>query len=247
MRATLNRFLFTIRVFDSGALGALTSVIHQCTQAGLHTAMVRRNGRNIGSVSWEVSDGAPNMQLTIDLSRVQESPRQPEKCDCASEGNSPLTLHTRGYVLFHTSTGVGGYSVLAALTESPDRAFDSERLSEGDLFALSLLEPAAYSMENVIGTARGSLVVAFSAEHAPSIAAQPAQYIEVWGDRFEPNEVSLTSGQGLVFRAHDDARIVIRHERSHHDEEPRRRGAIRIERRTLLEPAGRAGERRPTN
>jgi hypothetical protein len=246
MKATLNRFLFETQAFDSGALGVLASVVHRCTQAGPYAAVVRRHGREVGTVSWQVSDDMPDMQLSIDLSGVRGRARGPEGCGCDGPSPSPPTLRTGGYVLFHASSGVGGFSVSAGPeNEKAEHVLDSERLGEGDLFALSLLEPAIYSVRNVLGDARGSLSVTFSAERARSIAAQQAQHVEAFADRFEPNEVALASGQGLVFRIHEPARIVVRRERPRHEDGPRgRRGPVRIERRRPpAPPEGGGGDR----
>ena len=50
----LNRQLFEATVFDSGALGLTTSVIHQFTEPGIYRASVRRDGRHVGETMFEV-------------------------------------------------------------------------------------------------------------------------------------------------------------------------------------------------
>jgi hypothetical protein len=213
MRAILNRQMFTARTFDSGAIGVLASLVHQFPSPGRYEAVIRRGDKPIRSVSFEVSDASPNMQLDIDLA-PPEQPRGSGDDDCACKGShasgtSPRTVSPKGYVLFHVSRGDGGYSVLVVQQGSDKPAFDSTRLGAGDLFALSLLAPTRYKMTNRIGKATGTIVVRMAPEVLRKLATAEAIYVETSQDEFSPADVQAGSAQGIVFRVRDAARIVI--------------------------------------
>ena len=215
----LNRQMFTTRLFDSGALGVLASVIHQFAEPGLYHAVIRRGEEGERTVSFQVSASSANPQLDIDLAApTPDRARRERDCHCApgetsaagatGRGSVP-TVSPKGYVLFYVSHGNGGYSVRVGREGGKDVVFDSTTLAKGDLFALSLLAPTRYSMQNRLGRARGSIQVALSEEAARNLAALETTTVEVGRDAFRPAEIEVVSGQGIVFTVADEARIVI--------------------------------------
>ena len=62
--ALVNRHVFTTRVFDSGALTVLASVIHQFPEPGKYIVSIRRDDAVVGSTRFEVVADGP-MQLNI--------------------------------------------------------------------------------------------------------------------------------------------------------------------------------------
>jgi hypothetical protein len=210
MKAIANRHPFAVSVFDSGALNVLASVIHQFSQTGRYQVSVRRAGKIVGSTFFEVVESGPT-QLDIDLSAVSVS-RTTGACDCHQKNVELPSVSAKGYVLFYVSRGTVGYSVLVG-EDAPQAKplFDSENLGAGDLFALSLLEPAQYSMINRHGSAKGEIEVSLDLKIVRNIEElrEKTQYVDVSRDTFRPDRVSVTSTQGLVFRIGDHARIVV--------------------------------------
>jgi hypothetical protein len=216
MQAVLNRQIFTTTTFDSGSLGVLASVIHQFTQPGRYLAVVRRNGVEVSSFVFEVSDGSPNMQLDFDLAAVGR-PASNEPCDCdgvvpGASRRDPAdvpVVSSKGYVLFYASRNDGGFSIVAGLDGAPEASFDSTCLGKGDLFAVTLLAPARYEMRNDAGKARGRIAVKLDTKAARHLANLGPVDVGVTRSAFSPAEVQTVSGQAIVFRIADAARIVI--------------------------------------
>jgi hypothetical protein len=205
MKARLNRQLFTQRVFDSGSLGVLASVAHPVPAAGRYPVRVLWNDEPIGTFAFQVSDAGEATQLTIDLAEFSTR-RDSRGLD---EYTLPV-LGTKGHIFFHTSSGAGGYSVQIGAPDGKDGIeFDSRRLSEGDLFVLTLLEPTRYSMTDRAGGAKGEITVTFAREDAKRLASLDTVFVQSRGRVFEPAAVKLVATQGLVFRAGKGSRIVV--------------------------------------
>ena len=208
MKAKVNIQLLKTTTFDSGALGMMAMVLHQFRAAGHYRAAIMEQGRAVTDVDFEVDEKSEVMQLDIDLAQaVRNAKTRPEACDCKSEKQTTRGVSLKGYVLFHASSG-GGYSVI--VSNGGDKVvFDSTKLGDGDLFAVSLLEPANYSMTNTMGSAAGEIAVSLTPEMAKQIKTLETRYIDVSEKKFDPEHIELTSSQGLVFRIKDTARILV--------------------------------------
>ena len=229
--ALINRQLFTTRVFDSGALTVLASVIHQFSEPGLYYVTIRRGEAVLGTTRFEVSAESSAMQINLDLS-VAASPaaaRSPfvrttrgasaQDCECGGHGAARAaapaavaatpTVSPKGYVQFFVSHGEGGLSASVARADGDKVLFDTTTLGSGDLFALSLIAPATFSMANKLGSAAGTITVTFSKEVARRLKATPPVYVEASKSAFAPKDIALSSGQGVVFRVTEAARIVV--------------------------------------
>lgn len=227
MKARLNRQLFEETVFDSGALGLTTSVAHQFGEPGVYAASVHRGDVHAGVFEFEVRGDATEMQLDIDLAAVGRGERKKD-CDCGPQRGLPL-VSPKGYVLFHATSG-SGWSVHVG--EGKKKAFDSERLTAGDIFALTLLEPTKYRMENRLGGAKGTIDVSFSRADAKRLGSLQPVIVTLKG-AFAPEAIKLVATQGLVFRVEAEARIVISRQ-GRRDPEPAR-GPFRVHRPRLAE------------
>ena len=192
-KARFNHRILTTSTFDSGALGLLAYVIHQF-QEGRYTAVVNRDQKNVGSINFLVESTSDNIQLMIDLATVSTVAEVPK-------------VSPKGYVMFYVSGGEGSYSVVASEESGASLVFDSTKLSDNVLFAVSILEPATYSMVNQAGSATGEIQVTPAGNTDPHTL--PTQYVDVSTASFDPTKINLQSSQGLVFRIKGPARIVI--------------------------------------
>jgi len=227
MKARLNRQLFEETVFDSGALGLTTSVVHQFAEPGVYAASVRRDGLHVGVYEFEVRGDATQTQLDIDLAAVGRGERKKD-CDCGPQRSLPV-VSQKGYVLFHATSG-SGWS--AHVGEGKKKMFDSERLTAGDMFALTLLEPTKYQMENKLGGAKGTIEVSFSPADAKRMGSLQPVMVTL-KNAFAPEAIKLVATQGLVFRVEAEARIVISRQ-SRRDPKPAR-GPFRVQRPRIAE------------
>lgn len=208
MQARLNKQLFHTSTHDSGALGMMAMVIHAFDHPGRHRVVVMHQGRPVAEVEFEVDKKSTVMQHDIDLAQAAHQGRQrPEACGCKGAAPGVGTVSPKGYVLFHASSG-HGYSVVVHNADGKP-VFDSTRLDDGDLFAVTLLEPTRYTLHNTLGAAAGEIEVAFNDEIAKRIRLLETRYVDVEEKGFGTDRIELASTQGLVFRIKGASRIVI--------------------------------------
>jgi hypothetical protein len=230
--ALINRHVFATRVFDSGALTVLASVIHQFSEPGLYYVTIRRGDAVVDTTRFEVSAESSVMQLNVDLAAAVLPPlvrstfarrgraAAAKDCDCGGAGTaagaqaavSTPTVSPKGYVQFFVSQGEGGLTASVVRADGDKTLFDTATLGQGDLFAVSLIAPAKFSMANKLGSATGTITVTFSKEVARRLKATAPVYVETSKSAFNPNNVQLSSGQGVVFRVTEVARIVVTQE-----------------------------------
>jgi len=200
MNAKINLELFKTTTFDSGALGMLAMSLHQFQSPGAYHVSIKRMGRETGEASFVVDEKSEAMQLDIDLAqRGQPASHQPADCDCKKSASGAQTLSPNGYALFHASSG-DGYS--AVVTNADGKVvFDTAKLGEGDLFAVSLLEPGAYTLANTPGGAKGEIVVSLP----PQVRGRRLRDLETLNilaspKKFDRPKIEALSAQGLVFK-----------------------------------------------
>jgi hypothetical protein len=208
MKATVNLQVLKTTKFDSGALGPLAMVLHQFPNTGHYQAAITQRSGAVTTIDFEVNETSVVTQLNIDLAQtIRSATANPKDCDCNHEKQIAMVISPKGYVLFHASSG-NGHSVTVSGSDSKI-VFDSTKLDDGDLFAVSLLEPTGYSMKNMLGSAAGDISVSLKSDMTKRLKTLETQYIDVMEKRFEPGRIELTSSQGLVFRIKGAARIVI--------------------------------------
>ncbi|MDP2659400.1 MAG: hypothetical protein Q8R28_01545, partial [Dehalococcoidia bacterium] len=164
MKAFINRDLITQTGVDSGALTMLGSVVRNFPEPGEYLGTVFQGDREGARFQLAVDKESAAMQVDIDLANLSAAPR--EECPCKEGSGGGLrrfVVNPKGYVVFHVSRGPGGYAVRVAgvAGEHQGKPFDSRELQEGDLFAVTLIRPGAYSVSNLSNKARGEIVVAY--------------------------------------------------------------------------------------
>jgi hypothetical protein len=98
---------------------------------------------------------------------------------------------------------------VARRADDAEPAFDSSRLTEADVFALTLVRPGTYAMRNELGGAEGRIVVTYPVVgDAPYRPPAPAEVTAAEG-RFAPDELVLGPGQGIIFRIATPSRIRV--------------------------------------
>ena len=210
MKAKANLQLLNTTCFDSGELGLIAMVIHSFTQPGHHRGTVFQHGEAVADFRFIVDETSDVTQLDIDLATINRRAQGgivDHECGCAP-GNAPTpVVSPKGYVLLHATSGTG-YSAKVASAEGK-AMFDSTELNSGDLFALTLLEPAAYSAKNTLGKSSAEINVSLPADLNKRLTTMESINVTVDGRKFNPDRIQLISTQGLVFQIQECARIVI--------------------------------------
>jgi hypothetical protein len=211
-KVLVNRHLFTQTNVDSGSLTMLGVVVHRFPEPGEYMGVVER-GRETRSFRLTVDEGSSVMQADIDLATLSGGHVHDADCGChhkESAADRAFVVNPSGYVVFHVSSGPGGYAVRVGRLEKPDAAvFDSTRLEGDDLFAVTLIRPGRYSVKNVASGARGEIVVAY-----PTVGKKPrppvdAVEIECTEKTLRPPKIKILAAQGQVYRFRAPSRIAI--------------------------------------
>jgi hypothetical protein len=211
-KVVVNRHLLTQTSVDSGSLTMLGVVIHRFPEPGEYMGVVAR-----GNATWtfrlRADESSPRMQATVDLATLGEGHRHSDDCGCADKetGTDPtFVVNPAGYVVFHVSSGPGGYVVRVGRLDRPEAAhFESTRLDGDDLFAVTLIRPGTYSVRNVDGEARGEIVVSY-----PEVGKQPHRpdepvEIVCTEKAFRPARIRIQAAQGQLYRIRTPSRIAI--------------------------------------
>jgi hypothetical protein len=98
--------------------------------------------------------------------------------------------------------------VVGEAKEGSQAIFDSRALTDGDLFALSFIVPATYAVTSTGGVGLGEIQVAPMPAGTNLRAVAPVS-IDATRQAFQPAQVNVHAGQGVVFRVRGAARIVI--------------------------------------
>jgi hypothetical protein len=212
-RVLVNRHLFTQTGVDSGSLTMLGMIIHRFPEPGEYLGVVER-GAETRSFRLRVDESSPEMQVNVDLATIgADDHEHGPDCGCKDKGTGAVrtfVVNPSGYVVFHVSSGPGGYVVRVGRPEHPDApVFDSTLLEGDDLFAVTLIRPGSYSVRNVAGGARGDIVVAY-----PKVGKEPhrpEEPVEVvcTESAFRPARLKLQAAQGQLYRFRTPARIAI--------------------------------------
>jgi hypothetical protein len=211
-RVLVNRHLFTQTSVDSGSLTMLGVVIHRFPEPGEYMGVVER-GAEARSFRLTVDESSPEMQANVDLATLGGGHSHSDDCGCKGKetGADPtFVVNPTGYVVFHVSSGHGGYIVRVGKLERPEEVlFDSTQLEGDDLFAVTLIRPGTYSVRNVAGKARGEIVVSY-----PKIGKQPHRpdepvEIVCTEKAFRPARIRIQAAQGQLYRVRTSSRIAI--------------------------------------
>jgi hypothetical protein len=210
-------YLFQQFDLDSGSLSMLGTIVHQMSQPGQYRGVSLRNDQRNAVFYLTVEKASPINQVNIDLAALAEPSGQPSTCGCSSPhaGALHFTLAAKGYVVYHVSSGSGGYSLhVNPAAETPQaREFDSLELKGGDLFAATFLRPGVYSARNM--ALRGSEKAVGEIDVAYPVPGktryQPPQPIRVESTPkgLSPAKIRLHALQGCIFVCQTPSRIKI--------------------------------------
>lgn len=229
MNVRLNRTLFQQTDADSGALTMLTSVVHRPAEVGDYLGTVYRGDQPLGEFALQVREEETPLSVHIDVATVKlpDTSRRraaSKKDDCCPDDEHDhgqrraYEVGRGGYVVFHVSEGMGGYSVQLANArggaaeerrEGRDaKPWSSADLQEGDLFAVTLLRPGTYRLTNQAG-GEGKVKLAYPTRGPTAYRPPEPVRVSVTNDGFQPSGIELQALQGLVFEVRGTARISI--------------------------------------
>lgn len=237
-RPRINRHALTDTTHASDGLGVLGTIVHPVAGAGRLLGTVYREGRRLGAFEVIADDDSELPQLNLDLFGFGPGrsplpggggtggPGGDAGGGCCDDEGKPeespevdgprFRVKPEGYLVFHVSWGRAGYHVTLAepAEEGPKTVFDSRRLAEGDLFALTLLRPGRYEVRTrkgrgsekggegsgaAAGEPSGQIRVAYPTPGRTSRRPEGPARISVEDGALEPAKVEVDPAQGLVF------------------------------------------------
>lgn len=222
----LNRSLFVQRAFDSGAITVLTSLIHRFGESGDYDVFVRRARRTVARLMVRVVDSDAAYQHNLDLANLQ-----PGQHECCRE-EADVLLHTGGVLSIYASQGSASFQVEVQRLGAKEKQVllnNAEQVPGGDFFAVTPLQAGIYRVSDSLNKAEMLLRVAMpplpspgkkSAAGKEKKARTEREYrpdqptlVEAGRDGFSRKEVSLFSGQSLVFQCQQAARLRVEMEK----------------------------------
>jgi len=198
MPAIINREVFEVEEISSAKIGLLGVVIHPLNQIGAFSGEVTVGSKVVRRFQLVVKDEGTEQQLNVDLS------------ERALNGKKLVTKQG-SYVVFHVTRGSQKYGVnLREVTKlgKLKRVFSSNTLRQGDLFAVTILQPGRYAVDETRSGAKANLDVVSPKVGVPPHLIEPAR-IQVSNKGFLPKKIDLCSGQGHVYDIQAPASIRI--------------------------------------
>jgi hypothetical protein len=209
------RHLLGKQNLDSGMLGMLSCIVHRFPDPGKYHGKIFREQGVDSNFNLTVGEQYPATQVNIDM--VYLAALQNRYYDASSPPNIHqqhginLTLNPNGFVIFYVSSGTGRYSIEVSkqVTRNSVIAFDSHKLSEGDMFITIIIKPGTYSVTNTIN--RTSAIMVVSNPISRNAQYRPAEPISIdcTDDALVPNLINLEPMQGQIYRIKTKARIKI--------------------------------------
>lgn len=206
MNMSFDQNLFTQIGLDSGSLTILSAVIHNFREPGEYRGSVQQEGGDQSVFYITVDKNSSVAQANIDLASLNK----PVDVCCEASRNH-FTVNPKGYAVFHVSSGSGGYSVhiRRADEDTKVKVFNSQELGEEDKFSAIIIRPGIYSVTNTFTNAKAEVVVAYPG--AGKVAYRPPAPVRVEEEHknFEPRQIKIKPGQGILFECKARARYKI--------------------------------------
>lgn len=193
MSAYLNYAALGAVRLSSNALGPVDSIGHPL-DPGRYRGVVWRGDSVYGHFTIEVGDEGEGDQVDIDLAdmaRASEKGATPH-FRTGPRARSPV------FAVFHCDGDLSGFR--AVLTKDDDRkiVFDTAALGPGDYYILTPLKPGRWLIGGT-GGAKGAILVHEAKPGDKPRESQSGAMIRADGKTFKPAEVSVASGDGVVF------------------------------------------------
>jgi hypothetical protein len=206
MNARFNSMFLNQTTFDSASPMGSAVVVHRIDEEGEYDVEVGREDEVPDRVGLSVApqgkkaSAAPS-SVTIDIAGAAPG-------TIARQRHHQLDVG--GYASFTSAQARSSGSVIVVRKRgAKDAEFDSRRLGEPDIFAVTLVRPGLYSARNTLAKAEARIVVTY-----PVVGERPyrpAEPVDVLCTKkgFGREHVEIGPAQGIIFRFETAARIVV--------------------------------------
>jgi hypothetical protein len=176
---------------SSDALDVLGTIIHP-VPVGDYGGEVWRGKTRLSTFTLSVAKEDQPSSVQVDL----ETLAGPRSSGSAPKFRATGTDQSPGYVVFHVSSGEGGFHVL--LTRGGKTVHDTRQLSAGDMFAATLVRPGSYDMA-AGKTRQGKIEVKNLQARAELRREFATGNVKVTAAALEPKAVEVEAGDSVVF------------------------------------------------
>jgi hypothetical protein len=205
MDARFNSLFLNQTTFDSASPLGSAVVVHRFDGEGEYDVELGREGevpdRMALSVAPQDKKASPASSVTVDLAGAPPG---------TVAGPRHHRLDAGGFVSFTSAHArSSGSVIIARKRDAKDVEFDSRRLDEPDIFAVTLVRPGLYAVRNTLGKAEGRIVVTY-----PVVGERPYRPAEPVGvvctkKGFDPEHLEIGPAQGIIFRFETAAHLVV--------------------------------------
>jgi hypothetical protein len=205
MNARFNSMFLNQKIFDSASPMGSAVVVHRIDEEGEYDVELGREGEGPDRIGLSVAPPAKKASsatsVTIDVAGAAPG-------TVASLRHHQLDVG--GYASFASAHARGAGSMIVMRKRGgKDVVFDSRRLGEPDIFAVTLVRPGLYAVRNTLGKAEGRIVVAY-----PVVGERPYRPADPVGvlctkKGFEPERLEIGPAQGIIFRFETAAHLVV--------------------------------------
>ena len=204
MSARFNSLFLNQTTFDSASPLGSAVVVHRFDDEGEYDVELGREGEVPDRVALSVAPQAKKVQassVTIDVAGAAPG---------TIAGLRHSKLDAGGYTAFTSAHARSSGAVIVAHKRgAKDAEFDSRRLGEPDIFAVTLVRPGLYGVRNTLAKAEGRIVVTY-----PVVGERPyrpADPVDVVCAKkgFDPERLEIGPAQGIIFRFETAAHLVI--------------------------------------
>ncbi|MBE7172418.1 MAG: hypothetical protein INR73_17655 [Williamsia sp.] len=186
----VNTSLFKAEPTGSNYLVSGMVVYHPLLEPGVYQGTITKDETAAGDFTIVCESASAETQANIDLYLIDTSL-------AANAGQQPFsfTIRPGGYAVLYSSFGEGKYTV-ALRSEKTD--YSTAKLQKGDLLMLLLMKPGTYQVEG--NNHQTCSVYTRELTNSPEDIEALNQTVNVvLGEQvFDPAEVNLIQGQGLV-------------------------------------------------
>jgi hypothetical protein len=209
--AFFNQRILRQTEFDSASPDGTAMVVHQFEADGPHELSLFHDDAVVDRVAVVVGEaepaaasvGARPAAAALDLTAL------------AREGSAALErvpVPSGGYVAITGSRPLPDHHVVVRRvgeTRTEDDVFDSRRLGPRSMFAVTLVRPGRYSLENTIAKTKAEIVVTYpKVSEAPYRPPGPLE-IQATKEGFGAASLVLSPAQGLIIRFDTESHIRI--------------------------------------
>jgi hypothetical protein len=216
VKAFINQRFLNQTHFDSAAPAGSAVVAHELQRHGTYELALAHQGKPFVRLPFSVGpEPAPRGDEAAPAGLPESEVRRAVSVDLFKLARAGATLPelpglaTAGWLSFTSAQPLPDHHIVLRAAEGGEDEFDSRKLGERSRFALTLIRPGRYSLQNTLGDTKAEIVVSYpQVGKTPYRPPEPLQ-VEVTKEGFGQSSFPLSPGQGIVFRFATESRIQI--------------------------------------